>query len=100
MEECPICLEAMEAGTMVTPCCDQQMHVACRDGWIARSTNCPMCRARQRDPIAADIERPLLIVRADPRRPLPKSPVATACNALTAVVVGGYLVYIFVSPYM
>ncbi|CAL4888753.1 unnamed protein product [Urochloa decumbens] len=45
-EQCPVCLEDMEAGEMVRqlPACKHLFHVECIDMWLQSHRTCPLCR--------------------------------------------------------
>ncbi|CAL4970232.1 unnamed protein product [Urochloa decumbens] len=45
-EQCPVCLEDMEAGEMVRqlPACKHLFHVECIDMWLQSHRTCPVCR--------------------------------------------------------
>ncbi|CAN6278172.1 unnamed protein product [Urochloa humidicola] len=45
-EQCPVCLEDVEAGEMVwrLPACGHMFHVGCIDMWLHSHRTCPVCR--------------------------------------------------------
>ncbi|KAG2649951.1 E3 ubiquitin-protein ligase ATL6-like [Panicum virgatum] len=45
-EQCPVCLEDVEAGEMVRqlPACKHLFHVGCIDMWLESHRTCPVCR--------------------------------------------------------
>ena len=47
-EQCPVCLEDVEAGEMVRqlPACRHLFHVECVDMWLHSHATCPLCRCQ------------------------------------------------------
>ncbi len=44
VEECPICMEALEVGNRTTLLCGHLIHDSCLKEWKAYKKTCPMCR--------------------------------------------------------
>jgi hypothetical protein len=48
MEECPVCLESLKNGQIVTvDCCKKQFHVNCYVSAMNVNPTCPLCRKEQ-----------------------------------------------------
>jgi hypothetical protein len=43
--ECPICLEPITKGYIVTECCQKQFHTKCHQSCMKIKSSCPMCRS-------------------------------------------------------
>ena len=74
-EQCPVCLEDVEAGEMVRqlPACRHLFHADCVDAWLRAHRTCPLCRCElpPRKAAGATATAPVVAAGALPPPPPP-----------------------------